>query len=202
MTVFGRGHYDIIYQHDEATKVFLQTDTPQYLAPYQHGFVKGLDAERVGLHSFIFPAANIRLAEPMPDSSASSSIAFSHDFQPPHPQPMLFGETSIAQSYFPTIAQAFSQAHQQHQPPAPAPNPSLSLPVRSYSSTMMGPNSQLSPSTQSPSSPSPHPPSPGVASPLNIPNPNQPLIRYNPACHNYQRQGHQSLPLDPGSFGR
>jgi len=61
------------------------------------------------------------------------------------------------------------------------------------------PNLQISPSPQSPLPPTPRSTSLSSAS---TSKPNEPQIRYNENVFNYSLQRHESIPLDPSTFGR
>jgi len=153
------------------------------------------------MHSFMFPNANIVPSQPLPGSSPSSSLqSYRPAFQ--NPQPAMFDAqaTTMQTSYFPPMAYRTSQQppQPQHQPPPP-PVRSLSMPHLSQSLSLAPSLPATSPSTLSPSTPTVLTPNSGAS---NVHKTHEFQIRYNTNCYQYNAQRQQSLPLDPGSFGR
>ncbi|KIX04933.1 uncharacterized protein Z518_05804 [Rhinocladiella mackenziei CBS 650.93] len=203
--IYRPGHYDIIYKDDKPIQVFFQSSAPQYVAPLGNEIFKG-DMEALNLQSYMFPNANVMSSHSLvgPSLGSSSNTFQSHLQRPP---PMSFTDTNATeQSYFPPVSShtaTLPQQQQQAPPPPPPPPPppagvrSHSLPYRTYSSPMIQTHPQMSPSSQSPSSPSP------ITTKSGLPNhkTNEAKIRYNENCFNFNIHRHESLPLDPGSFG-
>ncbi|EHY56077.1 hypothetical protein HRR80_005770 [Exophiala dermatitidis] len=196
--IYRPGHYDIIYKDDnKPLQVFVQTDAPQYVAPLGNELFKG-DAEAVDLYMTMFPNMSSQIqADPQVDPQVgSASGAFGLQYQRPDLQ-LFTNPIATQQSYFPPVSQG-----------VPLGQASLSTTGRSHSMSQahqppMTPSQpQLSPTAISPQSPSSNTPSSSTTGGATLPHrSSEPQIRYNEMCHIYNSERHESLPLDPGSFG-
>ncbi|EXJ86194.1 hypothetical protein A1O1_06564 [Capronia coronata CBS 617.96] len=190
--IYRPGHYDIIYKDDNPIQVFLQAEAPQYIAPLSNELFRG-DADAMELYFTMFPNMPTQSqGGPQVEPSTNSS-----QLQYRHPQPSSFTNSSLGQqSYFPPVSQSVPQ----QQPTLPVRTHSLPYPV--HQSPMTPSHSQVSRSSISPQSPPPNTPGAGPCGPGTTPRRStEPQIRYNEMCHIYNNQRHESLPLDPVSFG-
>ncbi|EXJ77644.1 hypothetical protein A1O3_09872 [Capronia epimyces CBS 606.96] len=195
--IYRPGHYDIIYKDDDKPiQVFLQTDTPLYVAPLGSELFKG-DADAMELYFTMFPNMPSQ-GQTDPQIGPSGNmfpLQFGRPQAPQAPQaPPFSTDTGVAQQpYLPQVSQT-----------APRPRPLLplraqSLPYQTHQTPMSPSHPRVSPSTIS-QSPSPNTPGPGITNLGAVPHGGTDFqIRYNEMCHVYNSRHRESLPLDPGS---
>ena len=186
------GHYDLIYKDDQPIQVLLQTHNPQYVS-YAPDQFRG-DEDSLTLSSRMFPGSNDIPFHAIPSTQYPSSgpnYGSNHN----RSAQTAFQSPSMAQPpYFSSAVQPGARRQ--------LPIRSQSLPYSYYSSQ---PITQLSqhfpPSPQSPQPPSPVTPSTNFPISTSTPNAKEPQIRLNKSCLDYHLGRHETIPLDPGSFG-
>lgn len=173
-------------------QVFLQSHNPPYVSSYSTEEFRG-DEESLNMTSYLFPGSNDLAFHGLPTTTYPSNymtLSINHK-QPSH---IPFPPTTMAQpSYFSPALQP--TCHRQQ------PTRSQSLPAYYYSAPVTQPQAQFPSSPQSPQSPSPVTPNANFAAPSKISKGKEPQIRMNENCFKYEVRRHETIPLDPGSFG-
>lgn len=190
--VYFSGHYDLIYKDSKPVQVFLQTHNPDYVASYAEEF-RG-DDDSLNMTSYMFPGSNNSTpfhgmqATTYPSNNMTLSLNHKQSTHVPFPP-----TTSTQPSYFSPALPPTSHRQQ------PISSHSLSYPY--YSPPMPQPQSQFPASPQSPQSTSPVTPNASFPTPTNTSKSKEPQIRMNENCFKYEVRRHETIPLDPGSFG-
>lgn len=152
------------------------------------------DEDSLNLSSYMFPGSNDVSLHGIPPAQFPSSGPNFNSNHNHSPQ---------------TAFQSSSMAHPSYFSPALQPGPRRQIPIRSQSlpyayypppSIAQHPP-PFPPSPQSPQSPSPVTPSTNFPISTSTPNVKQPQIRLNKSCIDYHLGRHETIPLDPGSFG-
>jgi hypothetical protein len=165
---------------------------PRYVSSYATEEFRG-DVDSLNLSSYMFPGSSdlsLHGIPPTPFPSSGTTFGSNHKQSPQKAFPTT---NALQPSYFPPALPPTAR----RQPPIR----SHSLPYSYYPTPMAQPQPQFPPSPQSPQSPSPVTPSTNFPIPIATSKVKEPQIRLNENCYNYKLQRHETLPLDPGSFG-
>ncbi|KIV88973.1 hypothetical protein, variant [Exophiala mesophila] len=190
--IYRPGHYDLIYK-DDPVQVFLQTHVPQYVPSYSNDPFRG-DMDSLNYSAFLFPGSNV-ISSHSEASTAytapASNFSDHYAVAPPISMPMA---ESAHSSYVSPVS--FSDVDSQQ----PARNRTLTY--RAYSDPVIQQPRNSHHFNSSPHSPQPSPTSDNHSGgPQATATGKEPLVRYNEYCYNYKLERHESIPLDPGTFG-
>lgn len=187
-----RGHYDLIYK-DDPVQVFLQTQVAQYVPSYSNDPFRG-DMDSLNFSAFLFPGSNVISSHSEPSTTytpQSSNFNDPYAAAPPITMPMAEPTHS---AYVPTVPFSDLDIKQ--------PIRNRALTYRTYSDPVIQQQRNSHHFSSSPHSPQPSPPLDNQSGGSHATaTGKEPLVRYNEYCYNYKLERHESLPLDPGTFG-